>query len=242
MAYICFILTYFWFKKDYIFDFKASKDIIFIERHNMEAVTMIFILTSMLIILTPGQDMILVMSRSISQGKKAGIFTAFGVSIGLMGHTLLATLGLGALLISSEWLFNSIKFIGAGYLIYLGYQLLTSKEHKIAMKEMPNISYRKMFFQGVISNISNPKITIFYFSYLPQFVVHNDSSQAVQLFILGTTFAIITFFLKAPIGYIAGQLSSWIKARPNMLNYINNTSGIVLVALGIKLALSEKST
>jgi threonine/homoserine/homoserine lactone efflux protein len=208
----------------------------------MEAVTIVFILTSMVIILTPGQDMILVMSRSISQGKKAGIFTALGVSIGLMGHTLLATLGLGALLMASEWLFNAIKFIGAAYLLYLGYQLLTSKEHKLTMKDMPKISYKKMFLQGAISNISNPKITIFYFSYLPQFVIHNGGSEAIQLFILGTTFAIITFFLKAPIGYIAGNLSSWIKARPNVLNYINNTSGIILVALGIKLALSEKST
>lgn len=206
----------------------------------MEAITIIFILTSMVIILTPGQDMILVMSRSIAQGKKAGIFTALGVSIGLMGHTLLATLGLGALLMTSEWLFDIIKFIGAAYLIYLGYQLLTSKKHKLTMKEMPKISYKKMFFQGAISNISNPKITIFYFSYLPQFIVSNGESQAIQLFILGTTFAIITFFLKAPIGYIAGNLSSWIKARPIVLNYINNTSGIILVALGIKLALSEK--
>lgn len=206
----------------------------------MEAITVIFIITSMVIILTPGQDMILVMSRSISQGKKAGIFTAFGVSIGLMGHTLLATLGLGALLLASEWLFNSIKFIGAGYLIYLGYQLLTAKEPKMSMKNMPSISYRKMLLQGAISNISNPKITIFYFSYLPQFVVQNGGSQAIQLFVLGTTFALITFFLKAPIGYIAGNLSSWIKERPFVLKYINNTSGIIIIALGIKLALSEK--
>jgi len=206
----------------------------------MEAITIIFIITSMVIILTPGQDMILVMSRSISQGKKAGIFTAFGVSIGLMGHTLLATLGLGALLIASEWLFNSIKFIGAAYLIYLGYQLLTAKEPKMAMKNMPSISYRKMLLQGAISNISNPKITIFYFSYLPQFVVQNGGSQAIQLFVLGTTFAVITFFLKAPIGYIAGNLSSWIKERPSVLKYINKTSGIIIISLGIKLAISEK--
>ncbi len=207
----------------------------------MEVITFLFILTSVVIILTPGQDMVIVMSRSIAQGQKAGIMTAFGVSIGLMGHTVLATLGLGALLLASEWLFNIIKYIGAAYLIYLGYQLLTSKEHKLAMKDMPKVSYKKMFMQGAISNISNPKITIFYFSYLPQFIVPNAGSEALQLFILGTTFAVITFFLKSPIGFLAGMLSSWIKARPMVLNYIHKTSGLILVGLGLKLALSERS-
>jgi len=207
----------------------------------MEVITFLFILTSIVIIMTPGQDMILVMSRSIAQGQKAGIMTALGVSIGLMGHTILATLGLGALLLASEWLFNTIKYIGAAYLIYLGYQLLTSKEHKLAMKDMPKVSYKKMFMQGAISNISNPKITIFYFSYLPQFIIPSGGSEALQLFILGTTFAVITFFLKSPIGFLAGMLSSWIKARPMVLNYIHKTSGLILVGLGMKLALSERS-
>lgn len=207
----------------------------------MEMISFLFIISSIVIILTPGQDMILVMSRSIAQGQKAGIMTALGVAIGLMGHTILATLGLGALLLASEWLFNTIKYIGAAYLIYLGYQLLTSKEHKLAMKDMPKVSYKKMFMQGAISNISNPKITIFYFSYLPQFIVPNAGSEALQLFILGTTFAIITFFLKAPIGFIAGMLSSWIKSRPMVLNYIHKTSGVILIGLGLKLALSERA-
>lgn len=207
----------------------------------MEVITVLFILTSVVIIMTPGQDMLLVMSRSIAQGQSAGVMTALGVSVGLMGHTLLATLGLGALLLASEWLFTLIKFIGAGYLIYLGYQLLTSKEHKLAVKDMPKVSYTKMFMQGAISNISNPKITIFYFSYLPQFIVTESGSQAFQLFILGTTFAVITFFLKAPIGVLAGMLSSWIKARPMVLNYIHKTSGVILVSLGLKLALSERN-
>jgi threonine/homoserine/homoserine lactone efflux protein len=207
----------------------------------MEIVSFLFILSSIVIILVPGQDMILVMSRSISQGQKAGIMTALGVSIGLMGHTILATLGLGALLLASEWLFDTIKFIGAAYLIYLGYQLLTLKEHKLAMKDMPKISYKKMFMQGALSNISNPKITIFYFSYLPQFVVPNGGSEAFQLFILGTTFAVLTFCLKAPIGFVSGMISSWIKARPIVLNYIHKTSGVILVILGFKLALSHKN-
>lgn len=206
----------------------------------MEALTFVFIITSTLIILTPGQDMILVMSRSIAQGRGAGIITALGVSIGLLGHTALTTFGLGALLLASEMLFNIIKFIGAGYLIYLGIKLLRSTNSTIKTDDLPIISYKKMFIQGVISNITNPKITIFYFSYLPQFVVPNGGNPTLQLFILGLTFAIITFFLKAPIGYIYGSLSNWIKTRPIVLNRIYKASGLIFIALGFKLALEER--
>ncbi|MFK5880972.1 MAG: LysE family translocator [Sulfurospirillum sp.] len=204
-------------------------------------ITLVFLLTSTVIILVPGQDMILVMSRSISQGPKAGIMTAFGVSVGLLGHTLLATFGLGALLLASEFLFDIVKFIGAGYLVYIGYQLLKTKDDSIDTEDLPKASYKKMFMQGVISNITNPKVAIFYFSYLPQFVVSNDESQTMQLFILGFTFAVLTFSIKAPIGFISGLLSFWIKTRPVVLKYIHRTSGIILIGLGFKLALQNRS-
>lgn len=207
----------------------------------MEAINVFFLLTSVVIILTPGQDLLLVMSRSLAQGKKAGVITALGVSIGLMGHTLLATFGLGALLMASDWLFNVIKFVGAGYLLYLGFMLLKSREHTLGTQNLKALSYKKMFLQGAISNISNPKITIFYFSYLPQFITPNAGSETLQLFILGTTFAALTFVLKAPIGFLSGLLSFWISTRPLVLKYIHRSSGVILVALGLKLALSEKS-
>lgn len=207
----------------------------------MEPISLLFILTSVIIIMTPGQDMILVMSRSISQGKKAGITTAFGISVGLMGHTLLATVGLGALLMTSQWLFDIIKFLGAAYLIYIGIQLLFSKNPKLAMKDLPKVSSKKMIMQGALTNIMNPKITIFYFSYLPQFVNVNSGNESLQLFILGLTFAILTFLIKAPIGFISGLLSFWIQARPIVLNYINKTSGVILILLGLKLASEQKN-
>lgn len=207
----------------------------------MEPISLLFIFTSIVIILTPGQDMMIVLARSISQGQKAGIMTALGVSTGLLGHTLFATFGLGSLLMASEWLFNIIKFIGAAYLIYIGYQLLTSKEPKLSMKNLPSVSYKKMFMQGAITNIMNPKITIFYFSYLPQFVTLNSSNETLQIFILGITFALITFFLKSTIGFISGLLSFWIKTKPIVLKYINKTSGVVLILLGLKLATEQRN-
>lgn len=153
---------------------------------------------------------------------------------------MLATLGLGALLLASEFLFSIVKFIGAGYLIYIGYQLLRSKDPTIAMKDLPKVSYKKMFIQGALSNIMNPKVAIFYFSYLPQFVIQNNGNETMQLFILGFTFATLTFLIKAPIGFISGLLSFWIKTRPIILHYIHRTSGLILIGLGLKLALAER--
>ena len=162
----------------------------------MEVITLLFIFSSLIIIITPGQDMILVMSQSISHGKKAGIITAFGVSCGLLVHTLLATIWLGSLLMASTWLFDVIKFIGAAYLIYIGYQLLLSKNPKLSIKTLPKVSYKKMFLQGALTNIMNPKIAIFYFSYLPQFVTLNEGNESLQFFILGITYAILAFFIR----------------------------------------------
>ena len=206
----------------------------------MEVITLLFIFSSLIIIITPGQDMILVMSQSISHGKKAGIITAFGVSCELLVHTLLATIGLGSLLMASTWLFDVIKFIGAAYLIYIGFQLLLSKNPKLSIKTLPKVSYKKMFLQGALTNIMNPKIAIFYFSYLPQFVTLNEGNESLQFYILGITYAILAFFIKAPIGFISGVLSLWIQSRPMVLKYINKTSGVILIGLGLKLATQQR--
>jgi threonine/homoserine/homoserine lactone efflux protein len=206
----------------------------------LEVITLLFIISSLIIIITPGQDMMLVISQSISHGKKAGIITALGVTCGLLVHTLLATIGLGSLLMASSWLFDFIKILGATYLIYIGYQLVFSKNAKLAIKALPKISYKKMFLQGAITNIMNPKIVIFYFSYLPLFVTFNAGNESLQLFILGITYAVLAFFVKAPIGFISGTLSFWIQLRPMVFQYINKTSGLILIGLGIKLATQQR--
>lgn len=200
----------------------------------------VFVVTSLVVIVTPGQDMILVMSRAISQGSKAGIVTAAGVSVGLLGHTLLTALGLGSLLLASQFLFNILKFVGAAYLIYLGIRLLISQESELALKEKSPTKLSRLFREGALSNISNPKITIFYFAFLPQFFSSDVSNPTLLLLMLGVTFAAITFIVKGPVGYFAGNLSSWLRSRPSVLRWIDRTSGMVLIGLGVKLAFEKR--
>jgi threonine/homoserine/homoserine lactone efflux protein len=206
----------------------------------IEASWLLFAIASVLLILTPGQDMMLVMSRSVAQGAAAGVVTAAGVSVGLVGHTVLAALGLGAILRTSEWLFIALKLVGAAYLIYLGIGLLRTRDHRLELGVNGNSSLRRLFVDGAFSNLSNPKVAIFYFSFLPQFVSPSTAHPTLSIFALGIAFAALTFLIKAPIGLSAGLLSEWLRARPRVLVWMHRTSGAVLLALGVKLALERR--
>jgi threonine/homoserine/homoserine lactone efflux protein len=200
----------------------------------------LFVAVSLVVIATPGQDMILVMSRSIVQGPNAGIATAAGVSVGLIGHTVLATLGLGAILRASEWLFIALKLVGAAYLIYLGVGMLRAKGHEFALSASSRRSLARLFLDGALSNISNPKVAIFFFAFLPQFVSSGAAHPTLSIFVLGLAFAALTFVVKGPIGLSAGALSGWLRARPAVLKWLFRSSGAILVGLGFRLALERR--
>jgi threonine/homoserine/homoserine lactone efflux protein len=207
----------------------------------VEANWFVFVVASLVLIATPGQDMILVMTRSVAQGAAAGVATAAGVSVGLVGHTILATLGLGAVLRTSEWLFVGLKLVGAAYLLYLGVGLLLTKRgaFELGVATAPR-SARKLFMDGALSNLSNPKIAIFYFAFLPQFVSPAAQHPTLTVLALGSAFAALTFLIKGPVGMFAGALSGWLRARPGVLAWVYRSSGAVLVGLGVRLAFERR--
>ncbi len=200
----------------------------------------IFLIASVAIIATPGQDMVLVMSRSVAQGSVAGVVTAAGVSCGLLMHTLLATIGVGAIVQTSDWLFLSMKIVGALYLIYLGVLLLRSSSAELALSGSNVRSVGRLFVDGALSNIANPKIAIFYFAFLPQFVLPQAQSPTLTIFALGAAFALLTFLMKGPVGYFAGRLSRWLRDNPDYLLGVHKVSGVVLILLGVRLWFSER--
>ena len=206
-----------------------------------EVTWLLFIVASLVLIVTPGQDMILVMSRSITRGSAAGVATAAGVSVGLVGHTVLATLGLGAVLRTSEWLFVALKLAGAAYLVYLGIQLVRSAKRELAISDDAPRSLWRLFFDGALSNISNPKIAVFYFAFLPQFVLPGAPHPTLSVLVLGLVFAGLTFLVKGPVGLSAGLLSGWLRSRPQVIAWLYRTSGAVLFGLGLKLAFERRA-
>jgi threonine/homoserine/homoserine lactone efflux protein len=206
----------------------------------IEAAWLLFVATSLLVIATPGQDMILVMSRSVALGPAAGVVTAAGVSIGLVGHTILAALGLGAILRASEMLFTGLKLAGAAYLVWLGIGLLRTGNAELALRGVSARSSVRLFADGALSNLSNPKIAIFYFAFLPQFVPAGAAHPTLSMLALGLVFAGLTFLVKAPVGLFAGLLSGWLRARPRALVWLHRASGAVLVGLGVRLAMEPR--
>jgi threonine/homoserine/homoserine lactone efflux protein len=207
----------------------------------IDAHWLLFLVASVVVIATPGQDMILVMSKSLAHGVRAGVTTAGGVSVGLVGHTLLATLGLGALLRTSEWLFTAMKLVGAAYLLYLGVQLVLTRAAQLQTATAAPQSPRRLFVIGAASNISNPKIAVFYFAFLPQFVGGGATHPTLTIFVLGVLFAALTFGIKAPVAVFAGRLSSWFQSRPAALVWLYRCSGLVMMGLAVRLALSRRA-
>jgi threonine/homoserine/homoserine lactone efflux protein len=206
----------------------------------VEASWILFVVASLVLIATPGQDMILVMSRSVAQGAAAGVVTAAGVSAGLVGHTVLATLGLGAILRASEWLFVAMKLVGAAYLLYLGVGLLRTKHADLVFGTQAPRPLPKLFRDGALSNLSNPKVAIFYFAFLPQFVAPTAQHPTLSVFVLGLAFALLTFVVKGPVGVFAGVLSGWLRTRPRVLVWVYRSSGAILVGLAARLALERR--
>lgn len=206
----------------------------------IEAHWILFVVASVVLIATPGQDMILVMSRSITHGTRAGVAAAAGVSLGLVGHTVLATLGLGALLRASEWLFVAMKLVGAAYLVYFGLQLIFTKSATLASNGSGSRGAWRHFADGAASNVSNPKIAIFYFAFLPQFVTPGASHPTLTILVLGLLFAALTFVIKGPVAVFAGRLSEWFLSRPSALVGLYRASGVVLVGLAVRLALARR--
>jgi threonine/homoserine/homoserine lactone efflux protein len=202
---------------------------------------LLFVAASLILIVTPGQDMVLVISRSIAQGAVAGAVTAAGVCSGLIVHTALAALGMGALIRASTGLYLSLQVAGAAYLAYLGLQLLRAPKQQLAITGTAPQRPARMFVDGALSNICNPKIAVFYVAFLPQFVAPGAAHATLSLFVLGLAFAVLALLVKGPIGLGAAVLSGWLRAHPQSLLWLFRSSGAVLIGLSLQLALRQPS-
>jgi threonine/homoserine/homoserine lactone efflux protein len=201
----------------------------------------LFFIASLLLNLTPGNDMIYVASRSISQGTKAGVYSAVGVFIGCLVHILAAILGLSLIIAESTFLFGIIKFAGAGYLIYLGIKALMSKSNfDKEIEKLPSINKWKLLKQGIVTNALNPKVAIFFLSFLPQFIDPTSPLFKLQLLTLGFWFDIQGTLILIIVSYLLGKTKNFMKQNQKILTYQEKFTGIILIGLGIKVALTSK--
>jgi threonine/homoserine/homoserine lactone efflux protein len=201
----------------------------------------LYVAASLALIATPGQDMIYVVTRSLAQGRLAGVASALGVCLGIMVHTAFAALGVGALLMASEPLFMALKFAGAAYLVFMGLRMLLAREASLAIEAAAGrLPLAALVWQGVLSNVTNPKIVLFFIAFLPQFVDPASPHPTRDLAFLGTLYALLALPVKSAVGLAAGSLSECVLRRPSALAWMNRVGGGVLVALGLRLAASER--
>jgi len=200
----------------------------------------LFFVASWALILTPGPDMIYVLTRGLAQGRRAGLLSAAGVTAGLMVHTFLAAFGLGIILQTSAPAFMTVKYLGAAYLIYLGFKTFRSPHRIDPLQEDRSLRPGVVFLQGFLTNLFNPKIILFFLAFLPQFVSRTAERASLQMLLLGLTFALFTIFFLSPLGYFAGRAGGWLIRRPAVGRWLGRLSGTVMIGLGLRLALAQR--
>lgn len=207
----------------------------------MEDVNLILFLTaSLALILTPGQDNLYVITRGIAGGRGVALVSAWGVCCGLVVHTVLAAVGLSAILEGSAVAFSVVKYAGAAYLVYLGIRTLLDRDGFAPSGEQEPASLGKTFVQGVASNVLNPKVALFFLAFLPQFVGPESGGAAAQFLVLGAMFTALSLAMTTLLALFAGTLGGWLTQRPRFTSALRWLTGFVLVGLGVRLALQRR--
>lgn len=200
---------------------------------------LLFLGVSWALIIAPGPDMLYVITRGITHGRRAGILSAIGVVCGILVHTTAAAFGLTLILQTSALAFLLVKYIGAAYLIYLGIKAWRDKSTFNVQAPVSLVTSRALFWQGVLSNVLNPKIAIFFLAFLPQFVDQGSSHVTWQMAFLGLTFACFGLCFLLVVGYFSGTIGRWLTHRPQYAQSFQRLAGGILIGLGIRLAFTE---
>ncbi|HEX8406387.1 MAG TPA: LysE family translocator [Duganella sp.] len=199
-----------------------------------------FLGAALLITISPGPDNLMVLSVGMSRGRRQGMAFGLGCALGCLSHTLLAALGVGALIKASPLAFGALKLAGGAYLIGLGIGALRSRGGaRVEGAGLPAESLRKLFAKGLVANAINPKVVLFFLSFLPQFVVAERggaSWQTAQLGLLFTAQGVLVFGL---LGYFSGTVGAWINRHPGAGMWMDRVAGAIFVGLGLRLIVAR---
>lgn len=201
-----------------------------------------FLIAGIILNITPGADTMYILGRSIAQGKKAGVLSALGIITGALFHVIFATLGLSIILAKSALAFQIVKYVGAAYLIYLGIKMLLSKQSGNFELSTSNqeTNYKKIYVSGILTNILNPKVALFFLAFLPQFINPNYENTSLSFLLLGITFLATGTIWCLLLAFFSARLSTSIRKNYKVKTWLDRITGGVFIALGIKLALSKK--
>ena len=199
----------------------------------------LFIVASTLLALAPGPDVIYVLTRGIAQGRKAGLAAALGFATGCIFHTLLAAVGIAALIRSSPVAFDVVRYAGAAYLVWIGIQALRHRGAFTVEGAAESKALALIYRQSVIGNILNPKVTLFFLAFLPQFVNSQAGNLGLQMALLGVVFMLVTIVVFGAVAIFAAMIGDWVRRKPAIGERLNVFAGITFIGLGIRVALPD---
>jgi RhtB (resistance to homoserine/threonine) family protein len=205
----------------------------------------LFIISGFLLNVMPGPDSLLIMSKSASQGWRAGSVASLGIGSGVFVHVFAAALGLSAILASSATAFTVVKYVGAAYLVYIGITALRQKssidsEANNSVNSLPH-TMKSIFWQGFLSNALNPKVALFFLAFVPQFINHDSPEKALAFIVLGDIFNVNSMLWCHFLAISTAFASKRLKISKSMSVWLNKTIGVLFISLGMKLALAAKN-
>jgi threonine/homoserine/homoserine lactone efflux protein len=199
-----------------------------------------FLSAALLITISPGPDNLMVLSVGMSRGRRQGMVFGLGCALGCLSHTLLAALGVGALIKASPLAFGGLKLLGGAYLIWLGIGALRSRGGaRVQGAGLPDESLLKLFTKGLFANMINPKVVLFFLSFLPQFVVASRGDAGWQTAQLGLLFTAQGVLLFGLLGYFSGAVGAWINRTPSAAKWMDRVAGAIFVGLGLRLIIAR---
>jgi threonine/homoserine/homoserine lactone efflux protein len=199
-----------------------------------------FFMTSVILALSPGPDNLFVVAQSAQNGRSAGIFVTLGLASGLMVHTVAVAVGLAAVVHSSALAFSILKYIGVAYLLYLSWQAFRASVVTGQQDHVPVLSRGNLYRRGIIMNLTNPKVSLFFMAFLPQFANPRYGSITAQFFQLGAVFIIATLLVFTLISLFAGGFGEKFRNSSLAQKTVNRVASVLFIGLAVKLALSER--
>jgi RhtB (resistance to homoserine/threonine) family protein len=196
-----------------------------------------FLIAGIILNITPGSDTMYILTRSIAQGKKAGYYSVYGISTGCFFHTLLASMGLSIILSKSPLAFTIIKYAGVAYLVYIGTKLFFDKKtiFENASKSIEQFDLWKIYRQGVLTNVLNPKVALFFLSFLPQFINPDQTNGPLPFLILGFTFQTTGTLWCLFLAYSASIITNTLRNNNTIAKAMQMLSGLIFIGLGLKI-------
>jgi threonine/homoserine/homoserine lactone efflux protein len=205
----------------------------------IETVTF-FLAASLALAVAPGPDNLFVLTQSALHGRKAGLLVTLGLCTGLLVHTAAVSLGVAAIFQTSAFAFNLLKIAGAFYLLYLAFQAFRAGASNLDETAQTNLAWQKLYSRGIIMNITNPKVAVFFLAFLPQFADASRGAMEIQMFIFGGLFIGSTLLIFGAVAWFAGFLGEWLKGSAKAQIIMNRVAGTVFIALALRLAMIER--